>query len=275
MLESTQWACHLTHSLLLLKDSSGVKDWSDLSLLMSGILVLDRNYCTSGSSLWGYPKSSGSSAQDCGQEPVASRPCLPPEVGGGACFTSVSLLGLDSSKATHLLSLTGLSGAAHLFAGSPVWFTAEGTCSSWPASGHLLWLLVCPLLPKHQQLPDWCQLLDHPWEVEWASLLMWPSKRVAATIAQLWTSWAILKASSCDSCHLFWKWWYTSFTLAWNSAWAVVLWVLAPNRPCLGSSSGRAEPCLCQRCSFNESRISWWISSFVSRSHSTVALFNW
>ena len=61
---STWWAHHLTHSLLSLKDGSGVKDWSDSSSLTSDIPVPDRNSCTSGFSSGGYPKSLGSSAQD-------------------------------------------------------------------------------------------------------------------------------------------------------------------------------------------------------------------
>ena len=88
----------------------------------------------------------------------------------GGCFTSVSLIGLGSSKATHLLSLTGLGDGAHLFTWSPVQSTAEGTCSSWPAGRCLLQLLVHPLLPKHQQLLNQCWLLDCPWETEQPSL---------------------------------------------------------------------------------------------------------
>ena len=86
---------------------------------------------------------------------------------------------LCSSKVTHLLSLEGLGEGAHLFAESPVWPDTEVTCSWWPVGGCLLWLLVHPLLCKCWWLPNCPWLLDHQWEMEWLSLSMWPSNRVA------------------------------------------------------------------------------------------------
>ena len=125
---STQQAHHPTHSWCLLKDSFGVKDQSGSSSPLLGDSVPDRNSCTSESNSGGCSKSSGSSAQDRGQEPAASGLCLPAVVGEGACFTSVSPLWLESSKVTLFLSLTGLGKAAHLLAGSPVQSASEEVC---------------------------------------------------------------------------------------------------------------------------------------------------
>ena len=197
---STWRACHLTHSWWLSKDGLGVEGLSGSSSPPSGNPISDRNCCTSRSNSGGCPKSLGSSAQGCGWEPVASGVCLPAIVGWGTCFTSVSLLGLESSKVTLLLSLTGLGKAAHLLAGSPVWSSAKGTCSSWPVSRCLLWLLVHLLLLEHCQLPNWPWLPECPWVTEQPSLSMWPSNRATATSTWWWTSQATLRASLHDSC---------------------------------------------------------------------------
>ena len=95
---STWWVHHLTHSWGSSQDGSGVEDLSDSFLAtIQCNLVPDRNSCTSGSSSGGCPRSSVSSAHDHGGEPAASRLNLPPVGGEGAHFTSVSLLGLESS----------------------------------------------------------------------------------------------------------------------------------------------------------------------------------
>ena len=78
-----------------------------------------------GPALGGCPKSLGSSAQNCSQEPVASRFCLLGVVGGEVHFTSVSL---GSLKVTCLLSLTRLDEAAHLQPGSSGQSTGEAIC---------------------------------------------------------------------------------------------------------------------------------------------------
>ena len=52
---------------------------------------------------------------------------------------------------------------------------------------------------------------------------------------------------------------------AWNFAWAGILGILILMGAYLYSSSVRVEPHLHWRCSFNQSRISWWISSAISR----------
>ena len=200
---STQWTHHLTHSWGSSKDSLDIEDQSDSSL-PPGDSVPDRNSCTSGSSSGGCSKSLGYSAQDCGQEPVASRICLPLVVTGGACFTSVSLLGLESSKVTHLLGLTGLGKAAHLFAGSPMQSTTEGTCSPWLASKCLLQLLIHLLLCEHCQLSNCPWLPGHPWEMEWCSCLIWPSSMAAAASTWQWACQVLTRAFSHDSCHMFW-----------------------------------------------------------------------
>ena len=103
---------------------------------------------------------------------------------------------------------------------------------------------------------------------------MWPSNRAAANSAWQWVSQATLRVSSHDSCHLFWKWSEVTCILCWNSDWGSDLESLADPHP---GSSGWVGPHLCQRCSFNESRISWQISSTISRSHDTIpgALFSW
>ena len=185
---STQWACHLTHSWWSLKDSSGVKGQSGSSSLLLIDPVPDRNSCKSGSRSGRCPKSLGSSAKGCGQKPAASRLCLPAIVGGGVCFTSVSPLGLETSKVTLLWSLTGLGKAAHLLTGSPVWSSAKGTCSSWSVGRHFLQLLVHLLLLECCQIPSWPWLPDCPWVTEQPSLSMWPSNRAAAASTWWWTS---------------------------------------------------------------------------------------
>ena len=203
---STWWVCHLTHSWGSSKDSLGIEDLSDSSSPLLGNFVSDRNFCTCGSSSRGCPKSSGSSAQDCGWEPVAYRLNVPPVVGRGACFTFVSLLWLESSKVTCLWGLMRLGETAHLFAGSPVWSAAGGTCSPWLASRHLLQLLVHLLLHECCWLSNCPQLPCHPWKMEWLSCSICPSSIAAAASTWQWASLATLRALSCDSCCLFWKW---------------------------------------------------------------------
>ena len=179
-----------------------------------------------------------------------------------------------SLKVTCLLSLAGLGKGAHLFTESPMWPATEGTCSLPPVSRCCLWLLEHPSLYKCWQLPNHPWLPDHPWEMEQHSLLMWPPSRLAATSTWWWIPLAILRASSWDFCHLFLIWLEVACILCWNVDWGSDLEVLADPHP---GSSGWVGPCLCQRCSFGESRISWQITSSISGSHDTVlgALFSW
>ena len=130
------------------------------------------------------------SVQDWGQERVGPR--VP---SAGLLLLDISLVQvatyptevfppvLCSSKVTCLLSLAGLGEGAHLFVESPVQPTTKGTCPCWPASRHLLWLLIHLLLCECQWLSSCPWLLDHPWETEQLSLLMWPFSMAAATSA--------------------------------------------------------------------------------------------
>ena len=85
------------------------------------------------SSTLGHDKSKGSAlvisgAQDSWGESSASALCLSSEADGRTSFISK----LDSLNVTCLLGWAGLGEGAHLFTESPVWPTAEGTCSWWP-----------------------------------------------------------------------------------------------------------------------------------------------
>ena len=164
--------------------------------------VPDRNSCTSGSSSGGCSKSLGSSAQDPSWQPVAYRICLPLVVVRGACFTSVSLLVLDSSNVTCLLGLMGLGEAAHFFAG------ILHVIHHW---GDLLYLAswqVPPVAPgasstAQAPLTDHLWLPGHPWETEWLSHLICLSSMAAAASAWWWVSQTLTRAFSHDSCHMF------------------------------------------------------------------------
>ena len=115
-------------------------------------------------------------------------------------------------------------------------------------------------------VPDCLQLPDHLWFPDhlWLNLLILSSSRATAANIHQWVSHTMARASSHDPSFKSLKWPYMVWTLSCNLACRSGLKV--PPGLHLGSSSSWAHPCLCQRHSWTEFRISWWTFSSISAS---------